>query len=233
MAERGSALDKGDRRLVPAVRHARIIGNVESRLAFPLIMSTTSHRSTRVYATGAATAYPWGWLGVVGTVIVMMISGAGWLYEKTGEWPVPATQDPRNAALEQTPAVAATPSDQGSVAERVRHPSDVAPAVAEPRVALEPALPLPDTVGTEADRGSYHAGPDAPHAPPPAETPPPAGTYTIQRGDTLMAIAAHFYGDASQWSVIAEANPEADPRRLRIGQLIKLPARPCQQDSVP
>lgn len=193
---------------------------------------------------GDATAYPWRRLGVLGTVIVMMITGAGWLYQKNGEWPVHVTQDPRNAAHEQTPAAAATPSDQGSVAERVRDPSDVAPppstpstppmqsepALAEPSAAPEPAPPLPETVDTEADRGSYHAGTDAlPHAPPPVGT-PPAGAYTIQRGDTLIAIAAHFYGDASQWSVIAQANPEADPRRLRVGQVIKLPARPSTSE---
>jgi hypothetical protein len=108
--------------LVATVRHARISGNVQSRLAFPLIMSTSSHQSARTDAT----AYPWGWLGVLGTVIVMMITGAGWLYQKNGEWPVPATQDPRNAAHEQTPAAAATPSAQNSVAERVKNPSDVA-----------------------------------------------------------------------------------------------------------
>jgi nucleoid-associated protein YgaU len=209
-------------------------------------MSTSSHQSTRADAT----AYSWGWLGVLGTVFVMMITGAGWLYQKNGEWAVPATQDPRNTAHEQTPAAAATPSAQNSVAERVRDPSDVGsrpslltpstpptpstspmqsePAVAEPSAAPEPAPPLPETVDTEADRGFNHAGTDAPpHAPPPVKT-PPAGTYTIQHGDTLIAIAAHFYGDASQWSVIAEANPEAEPKRLRIGQEIKLPPRPGQ-----
>ena len=202
-------------------------------------MSTSSHQSTRTDAT----AYPWGWLGVLGTVIVVMITGAGWLFQKNGEWPVPAAQDPRNAAHEQTPAAAAIPSGQNSVAERVRDPSDVGPppslltpstppmqsgpSVAEPSAAPEPAPPLPETVDTEADRGLNHAGTDAPlHAPPLVGTPLPSGTYTIQRGDTLMAIAAHFYGDASQWSVIAEANPKADPRRLRVGQEIKLPPRP-------
>jgi nucleoid-associated protein YgaU len=215
-----------------------MLESAETFKADSRIMSTSSHQSARADAN----AYPWGWLGVLGTVIVMMITGAGWLYQKNGEWPVPATQDPRNAALERTPAAAATPSDQGSVAESVRNPSDVAsppslltpstppmqsgPAVAEPSAAPEPDPPLPETVDTEADRGSYRAGTDAPsHAPPPVGT-PPAGTYTIQRGDTLIAIAAHFFGDASQWSVIAEANPEADPRRLRVGQEIKLPPHP-------
>jgi nucleoid-associated protein YgaU len=160
------------------------------------------------------------------------------IYERLG-----STDDSNNEKIvsreEQPVAAAATPSGQNSVAERERNPSAVAspasllrpsippmqsePAAAEPSAAPEPAPPLPETGDTEADRVLYHAGMDAPpHAPPPAGT-PPASTYTIQHGDTLIAIAAHFYGDASQWSVIARANPKADPRRLRIGQEIKLP----------
>ena len=154
-----------------------------------------------------------------------------------------STDDGNNEKIvsreEQPVAAAATPSGQNSVGERVRNGSDVAsppslltpsippmqsePAVAEPSAAPEPAAPLPETVDTEADRVSYHAGTDArPHAPPPVTT-PPAGTYTIQHGDTLIAIAAQLYGDASQWSVIAQANPTAEPTRLRIGEKIKLP----------
>ena len=78
--------------------------------------------------------------------------------------------------------------------------------MAEPSAAPEPAPPVPETVDTEADRVLYHAGTDAPpRAPPPVRT-PRADTYTIQHGDTLTAIAAHFYGAASQWSVIAQAD---------------------------
>ncbi|MDQ3775072.1 MAG: LysM peptidoglycan-binding domain-containing protein [Pseudomonadota bacterium] len=160
------------------------------------------------------------------------------IYERLG-----STDDSNNEKIvsreEQSVAAPATPSGQNSVAERIRNPSDVGspaslltpsippmqsePAVAELSAVPEPAPPLPETVDTEADRVLYHAGTNAPpHAPPPVGT-PPASTYTIQHGDTLIAIAAHFYGDASQWSVIAQANPKADPRRLRVGQEIKLP----------
>jgi LysM repeat protein len=160
------------------------------------------------------------------------------IYERLG-----STDDSNNEKIvsreEQPVAAPATASGQNSKAERVRNPSDVAspasllrpsiptmqsePAVAEPSAAPKPAPPQPETVDTEADRVLYRAGTDAPpHAPPRVGT-PPAGTYTIQRGDTLIAIAGRFYGDASQWSVIARANPKADPRRLRIGQEIKLP----------
>ncbi|MGH8627525.1 MAG: LysM peptidoglycan-binding domain-containing protein, partial [Gammaproteobacteria bacterium] len=119
---------------------------------------------------------------------------------------------------QQPVAAAATPSGQNSVAERGRNPSDVAspasllrpsippvqsePAVSEPSAAPEPVPPLPETADTEADRVLPHAGTIAPPHPPPVGT-PPASAYTIQHGDTLIAIAAHFYGDASQWSVIA------------------------------
>ncbi|MBA2590829.1 MAG: LysM peptidoglycan-binding domain-containing protein [Pseudomonadota bacterium] len=154
-----------------------------------------------------------------------------------------STDDSNNEKIvsreEQPVATAATSSGQSSVAERVRNPSDVAsppslltpsmppmqsePTETEPSAPREPAPPLPKTVDTEADRVLSHAGTGArPHAPPPVRT-PRAGTYTIQHGDTLIAIAAHFYGDVSQWPVIAQANPTADPMRLQVGQKIKLP----------
>ncbi|HEY8005654.1 MAG TPA: LysM domain-containing protein [Methylocella sp.] len=65
---------------------------------------------------------------------------------------------------------------------------------------------------------------DAPTRPS-AETPPPGLVrYTIRADDSLRGIAVQFYGDARQWRRISTANPGLDPRRLRIGQEIKLPA---------
>lgn len=49
--------------------------------------------------------------------------------------------------------------------------------------------------------------------------------YTIREGDTLMSISTRWLGDAYQWEQIAQVNPGLDPRRLRIGQRIKLPSR--------
>lgn len=48
-------------------------------------------------------------------------------------------------------------------------------------------------------------------------------TYTVKAGDTLSGIAARFYGDANEWHKIAKANNIRSPRRLRIGQVLKLP----------
>jgi nucleoid-associated protein YgaU len=58
-------------------------------------------------------------------------------------------------------------------------------------------------------------------------TPPPTATgrtYTIRSGDTLSTIAEDEYGSQQHWFEIAQANPTVDPAKLRIGQVIRLPA---------
>lgn len=47
--------------------------------------------------------------------------------------------------------------------------------------------------------------------------------YTIQSGDTLGAIALKFYGKASKYTEIAEANGISNPNVIRVGQEIVLP----------
>ena len=47
------------------------------------------------------------------------------------------------------------------------------------------------------------------------------GTYTVQAGDTLWAIAESFYGDGSSWSQIYESNKETiggNPDLIQPGQ---------------
>jgi LysM repeat protein len=49
--------------------------------------------------------------------------------------------------------------------------------------------------------------------------------YTVKQGETLSHIAKAFYGKASKWTVIYEANAGLikDPARLRPGMKIKIP----------
>lgn len=49
-------------------------------------------------------------------------------------------------------------------------------------------------------------------------------TYTVRLGDTLQAIAARCYGDATRWRAIAEANDIDDPRVLTPGAVLTIPA---------
>jgi len=51
-------------------------------------------------------------------------------------------------------------------------------------------------------------------------------TYTIESGDSLSKIARHFYGDASKWRQIFEANRDVikDPDLIHPGHTIKIPS---------
>jgi nucleoid-associated protein YgaU len=52
--------------------------------------------------------------------------------------------------------------------------------------------------------------------------------YIIKRGDTFEALSEKFYGSKTKWSIIQDANPGVDPRRLQIGQKIFIP-KPAEE----
>lgn len=55
---------------------------------------------------------------------------------------------------------------------------------------------------------------------------PAAQTYTVAKGDSLSKIAKHFYGNASRWHRIFDANRDQldDPDLIKPGQVLKIPA---------
>ena len=81
----------------------------------------------------------------------------------------------------------------GAVPSRTLVPSDV-----------EPTPPAPTPTATGATPGPSSAG----------------GTYRVQSGDTLSEIAA---ANGTTWQVLAELNGITDPRKIRVGQVLKLP----------
>jgi nucleoid-associated protein YgaU len=52
-------------------------------------------------------------------------------------------------------------------------------------------------------------------------------TYTVKKGDTLSAIAKHFYGNANEYMRIFEANRDKlkDPDKIQIGQVLRIPEK--------
>lgn len=50
-------------------------------------------------------------------------------------------------------------------------------------------------------------------------------TYTVVAGDSLSKISKHFYGDASKWKSIWEANKEQikNPDLIQVGQVLTIP----------
>lgn len=48
-------------------------------------------------------------------------------------------------------------------------------------------------------------------------------SYTVVRGDNLWNIAVRAYADGYKWGEVAKANDLANPGRIEVGQVIKLP----------
>ena len=79
-----------------------------------------------------------------------------------------------------------------------------------PQVAAETETPRPETSSQ-------------PVVAPPAPTPASRALYTVVAGDTLRSIAKKHLGEIGRWRDIRAQNSDLDPRRLRPGQILKLP----------
>ena len=62
-------------------------------------------------------------------------------------------------------------------------------------------------------------------APAPPAQEPPARTHTVKSGDTLSGLARTYYGKASLFPQIFNANRDkmSDPDRIRVGQVLVIP----------
>src|SRR3984885_2048989 len=58
-----------------------------------------------------------------------------------------------------------------------------------------------------------------------ASSAPAARTYTVQAGDSLSKISKQFYGDATKYMKIFEANKDklADPDKIKPGEELVIP----------
>jgi nucleoid-associated protein YgaU len=67
-------------------------------------------------------------------------------------------------------------------------------------------------------------------SPIPSPSPSPVAEgrdYTVASGDTLSILAERFYGDASQWRTIFEANRDRMTSQddLKVGMTLRIPSR--------
>ena len=60
----------------------------------------------------------------------------------------------------------------------------------------------------------------------PLQSPDTTKYRTVRQGDSLWAMSANEYGEAAQWRQIASANGIDNPRLLRTGETLVVPALP-------
>ena len=100
-----------------------------------------------------------------------------------------------------------------------------------PAPAGEPAQRL-EAVPESQQQALSQPGPEVQPTPlaataPAVEAPSPGyKLYTVQEGDKgFYAIARRLYSDPKRAKEIRALNPEVDPRKLKIGQTIKVPEK--------
>ncbi len=57
--------------------------------------------------------------------------------------------------------------------------------------------------------------------------------HRILPGETLASIAAWYTGQEGEWRELAKCNPSLDPRRLKPGNLVKIPLRIATRHTTP
>ena len=63
--------------------------------------------------------------------------------------------------------------------------------------------------------------------------PPEFRDYTVQAGDTFQTISRRVYGTPAHADAIARANALKDPKRLKAGQVIRVPKDPANVQGLP
>jgi len=121
---------------------------------------------------------------------------------------------------------ASDPYRFGSAAPRASQPTTVDPWTVEPATVQAPPVQAPATTSYPPAVASIPTASSPVPAPAaPAAAAAAAGPrYVVQRGDSLIRIAARTLGSGSRWTEIQALNGDIDPRNLRIGTTLVLPA---------
>jgi nucleoid-associated protein YgaU len=154
-----------------------------------------------------------------------------------GGAPVLGREESALGSLPDVPAEG--PADDGRQTSGVLSPSPMNGPGASSTVPTDDvslANRAESAAGTAPESAEAEGGSQPPPHRPPREEPPERRStideartartpYVVKAGDTLSSIAQEWFGEAARWDLIQQANPALDPRRLRIGQVLLLPAK--------
>lgn len=114
---------------------------------------------------------------------------------------------------------------------RITELAQAAPAPSTEPAPAAPAAPTPAAPAPSAEPAPAPAAPAPSAEPAPAASAPAASspatpsTHVIAAGDTFWDLAKTFYGDGAAWRKLSQANGSPNPRHLRIGEEIQVPAK--------
>lgn len=169
-------------------------------------------------------------LGAAVLVVLLIVVYGGGPAEAVTPAQSRASQAVLGSVAVRTPVLA--PQPLAAVTTRVITPRPA--LVATVRAVASTPSPLAITMGKPIPAElAVFAEPVAAPAPPARvavvrpRTSPSQREVTVKNGDTLTAIAARTLGDGTEWRRFMVANPGLSPDRLRVGQVLKIPAAPA------
>ena len=147
--------------------------------------------------------------------------------------------------VQASPEIASTPAPEiapvaatGERALQTELPLSTAGSPESAYAGTVPPSATPMTAPSSAPTALQAVAPEVASAPPApafvAAPPAPAAStvvYTVQQGDSLMRIAARTLGQKNRWTEIRDLNQGVDPRNLRIGMKLALPASAARAGS--
>jgi LysM repeat protein len=131
--------------------------------------------------------------------------------------PQRARVDAESESAQEEPQVEQTASNETPSAEESA-PEVIAPPDAAAKTGSAVSEPQ-DGEPQVAARAPSEAAPTIARDP---------GVYAARAGDTLKSIARRLYGTTGKWRVLADLNPELKSKKLRAGQLVKVPSAPTR-----
>ena len=132
--------------------------------------------------------------------------------------PMPTTAGSRSYVIKSGDTLEAIARAQLGDGQKWRQIASANPGINPNNLKVGQSITIPEG-GVDAPRAAGSVG---------TATPVEGNAYTVQKGDTLVALSRKFYGGDSEWKRILEANRsllKGDPASLKPGMKLTIPAK--------